>query len=130
MRIQKFIVHGILFLSPLVACAEVAAPVKAPAVTAPAVNSHAVALASDAIERGKKVYRMNCLQCHNADPRKAGSQGPANFGVSLEVLEAKVLTGKYPAGYVPIRKTRLMPPMPFLKKDIANLHAYLNSAPN
>ena len=133
--IRKFYLFGFL-LGPIVACADIVGPppkVEAPKAPHPFPKTSETQaktdtkFASEVIERGKKIYRMNCLQCHNADPRKAGSQGPANYAASLELLQAKVLKKQYPPGYVPQRKTSIMPAMPFLAKDIAALHAYLNS---
>lgn len=77
--------------------------------------------------RGKAVYMANCIACHNADPSKDGGVGPAIQGASRELLETRVLAGKYPPGYTPKRKTGLMPAQPYLKDDIPAIHAFLNS---
>jgi mono/diheme cytochrome c family protein len=77
--------------------------------------------------RGKGVYLTNCIACHNPDPRIDGSIGPAVAFSSLALLEARVLTRSYPAGYTPKRKSEMMPDFPQLKDDIPGLHAYLNS---
>ena len=79
------------------------------------------------IEQGKSFYLRHCIACHNADPKVDGAIGPAVYGSSLELLEARVLRAEYPAGYAPKRTTRVMTALPFLKDDIPALHAYLNS---
>jgi mono/diheme cytochrome c family protein len=76
-------------------------------------------------ERGRLIYMQNCIACHSQDSSVDGPVGPANKGANLELLTAKVLHGKYPAGYQPKRQTSLMPPMPQLEKEIPALHAYL-----
>lgn len=78
-------------------------------------------------QKGKAVYMANCIVCHNVDPTKDGNVGPANAGASVELLKAKVLDGKYPAGHIPKRNTSLMTPLPQLKNDIEALHEFLNS---
>lgn len=77
--------------------------------------------------QGKNVYNINCTSCHNVDPRQPGSLGPDVAGASVELLKARVMKQSYPQGYQPKRKTRLMPLLPFVEKDIPALHAYLNS---
>jgi mono/diheme cytochrome c family protein len=77
--------------------------------------------------RGKGVYLANCIACHNPDPRIDGSIGPAIADSSLALLEARVLTRSYPAGYTPKRKSEMMPDFPQLKDDLPGLHAYLSS---
>jgi mono/diheme cytochrome c family protein len=79
------------------------------------------------IERGKAIYAANCLACHNVDPSRDGSAGPAVAGATLELLEAKMLRSQYPAGYKPKRETSAMPAMPHLKNEIPSLAAYLSS---
>lgn len=81
--------------------------------------------AASAAERGRTVYLSVCTACHNADPSRDGSLGPANAGASRELLEAKVLHGTYPPGYTPKRDTRMMPPMPQLAGSIDDLAAFL-----
>ncbi len=78
-------------------------------------------------ERGKAIYLSNCISCHNVQPSKSGTVGPAIAGSSLELLEARILRAEYPAGYKPQRETAQMPALPQLKKEIPALHAYLNS---
>jgi mono/diheme cytochrome c family protein len=81
----------------------------------------------DPVEAGRRAYVANCTACHNQDPRKDGTMGPAVAGASLELLEARVLRAEYPPGYTPKRDSRLMPAQPFLKAEIPALAAYLGS---
>ena len=76
-------------------------------------------------QRGRATYIANCVACHNNDPSKEGPIGPAIQGSSKELLEARVLTTSYPAGYKPKRPTQVMPQFPFLKDEIPYLTAYL-----
>ena len=86
-----------------------------------------VALTTD-IEKGRMVYFANCVSCHNNNPRKLGSIGPEVYGVSIDVLTQKIVSGKYPENYIPKRTSKIMPSMPHLKKEISNLHAFINSS--
>ncbi|MFA6238483.1 MAG: cytochrome c [Bacteriovorax sp.] len=79
------------------------------------------------VSRGKSVYMANCTACHNSDPQLVGSIGPDIAGSSLELVMSRVVHQSYPPGYAPKRKTALMPPLPFLEKDVPAIHAYLNS---
>jgi len=79
------------------------------------------------IEAGKMVYFANCVSCHNNNPKKPGSIGPEVYGVSIDVLTQKLVSGKYPENYRPKRTSKIMPSMPHLKKEILNLHAFINS---
>ena len=88
-------------------------------------GGQAVMAAGDA-GKGKQVYMVNCIACHNLDPSKDGAIGPANKGASRALVEARVLRGKYPKGYKPKRTTKLMPPLPHLKPHIDDLTAFLN----
>lgn len=65
------------------------------------------------------------MACHNINPSKDGSIGPAIQGSSQTLLEAKVLAGKYPPGHSAKRKTLAMPLYSYLKADIRHLAAYL-----
>ena len=76
-------------------------------------------------ERGRAVYIANCVACHNSDPSKEGPIGPALKGSDRELLEARVLSSKYPPNYKPKRPTQVMPQFPFLKSEIPYLAAYL-----
>ncbi len=79
--------------------------------------------------RGRGIYLANCTACHNSDPSRDGSVGPAIKGSSLELIEARVLRASYPPGYTPKRQTKLMPAQPYLKSAIPDLAAFLNSSP-
>jgi len=78
------------------------------------------------VQRGQSIYKSNCIACHNADPDKEGSAGPALHGASLELLEAKILKSTYPAEYRPKRDTKLMPKFAHLEKEILSIHRFLN----
>ena len=79
----------------------------------------------DAASRGKQVYLADCIVCHHSDPAKDGPLGPAIKGSSQELLEAKVLRGGYPPGYIPKRTSAVMPPIPKLAPKIPELAAFL-----
>ena len=79
------------------------------------------------VEKGKLVYAANCTACHNADPTKDGTIGPAIAGSSLELVRARVMKAEYPPGYTPKRDSHLMPAQPFLSADVPDLAAYLGS---
>jgi len=76
-------------------------------------------------QRGRAVFLANCIACHNNDPSKDGSIGPAIAGSSKELLEARVLSTSYPPNYKPKRPTKVMPQFPFLKEELPYLAAYL-----
>ena len=76
-------------------------------------------------DRGRRLYIATCLVCHNIDPSKRGSQGPAIKGASVELLEAKVLHKRYPPDYKPQRTTKAMPTYPQLRKRIPDIAAFL-----
>jgi mono/diheme cytochrome c family protein len=82
---------------------------------------------TSAVEKGKLVYAANCTACHNADPSKEGTIGPAIAGSSLELVRARVMKAEYPPGYTPKRDSHLMPAQPFLSADVPDLAAYLGS---
>ena len=86
-----------------------------------------IALKTD-IEKGRMVYFANCVSCHNNNPKKTGSIGPELYGVPLDVLTQKIISGKYPKNYKPKRTSKIMPLMPHLNKEILNLHAFINSS--
>lgn len=83
--------------------------------------------APDLIGDGRATYQRNCIACHSVNPKVDGPLGPALAGSSLELLEARVLRGEYPAGYKPKRKSHVMQKLPFLKDQIPALYAYLQS---
>ena len=78
------------------------------------------------IEKGRMAYFANCVSCHNINPKKPGSIGPEVYGASIDVLTQKIVFGKYPENYIPKRTSKIMPLMPHLKKEISNLHAFIN----
>jgi mono/diheme cytochrome c family protein len=84
-----------------------------------------VAREDPAVARGRTVYASVCTACHNADPNRDGSLGPANAGASRELLEAKLLRGEYPPGYAPKRPSNVMPRFENLAGSIDDLAAFL-----
>jgi mono/diheme cytochrome c family protein len=82
------------------------------------------------IEKGAKIYQMNCLSCHGPDPKKDGPIGPSIAGSSLELITMRVLELKYPVGYKPKRGTSSMVALPHLKNEIPSLFEYLSSDKN
>lgn len=109
------LVLALLFLVSALGCTK----------TQPAAEPSSPVSAESLVARGKVVYQTTCIACHNADPSKDGGVGPAVAGSSKELLEARVLTSNYPAGYKPKRETHVMPQFPHLKNDIDALAAYL-----
>lgn len=79
-------------------------------------------------EQGRIAYLTNCVVCHNANPNLTGTQGPPIAGSSRELLEARVLTLKYPPGYTPQRTTHAMRAFPELKGEIDDLYTFLQAA--
>jgi mono/diheme cytochrome c family protein len=83
------------------------------------------------LDKGKRLYLSNCIQCHNKDPNLKGSLGPELVDASLEIVYAKVMTGVYPAklppGFVPKRSSKVMRKIPKLEKDIPAIHAWIQS---
>ena len=78
-------------------------------------------------QKGATIYSLHCTACHNANPVRDGSLGPALQGSSLELLLARVMRGEYPPGYTPKRSTHIMQPLPLTEDEVKSLHAYLNS---
>lgn len=83
------------------------------------------------LARGAKVYKANCIRCHNADPNIKGNLGPEQVDAPFEVVVSKIMTGKYPdplpKGFVPKRKSRVMQPLKSLKNDIPYIYAWIQS---
>ena len=83
------------------------------------------------LDKGRRLYFSNCIQCHNKDPNLKGSIGPEMVDAPLEVMQHKVATGRYPdvlpEGFVPKRKTKQMTKFPNLAKDVPSIHAYVQS---
>ena len=95
----------------------------------PGKGKEALTLSSNPV-KGKAVYNANCTSCHNYNPKKSGSLGPGVYGSSIELLTNKILYGKYPNNYKAKRTVGYMPLLPHLKKQIPNLHAFLNLPSN
>lgn len=83
------------------------------------------------IEKGKAIYLAACIKCHSKDPNVKGPIGPEMVDAPIEVMHAKVLTGRYPEvlpeGFVPKRKTKQMQKLPQYVKDVPSIHAYVQS---
>ena len=99
----------------------------APTASAPSPAASAPRSEAELVAAGRSVYNANCIACHAMDPRQDGALGPAVAGSSLELLEARVLRGEYPAGHVPKRPSRVMVPLPHLEPQLPELAAYLGS---
>lgn len=78
-------------------------------------------------ERGRKVYQLSCIACHNPDPSLPGSVGPPIKGSPRALVEARVLHAAYPPGYTPKRQSHIMPAQPHLASHIDELTAFLNA---
>ena len=89
-------------------------------------QKNSVALTND-IEKGRMVYFANCVSCHNNNPKKPGSIGPVVYGVPIDVLTQKIVSGKYPENYRPKRTSKIMSLMPHLNSEISNLYTFINS---
>jgi mono/diheme cytochrome c family protein len=97
-----------------------------PAPSAPtALSSTGTRTTGASAEKGKQVWLGQCVACHNPDPSQDGPLGPAVKGSSRELLDARVVRGEYPPGYIPKRPTKAMPPRPDLAPSIPDLTAYL-----
>ena len=93
-----------------------------------AADKQPVALSQEElIAKGKSVYTNHCTACHAPQPDVAGAVGPAIAGSSKELVEARILNAAYPEGYTPKRATKAMPAMPYLKRDLEAITAYLQS---
>jgi len=83
------------------------------------------------LDTGKRIWLTTCTQCHNRDPNVKGAVGPETVDAPLEVMYAKVMTGKYPEvlppGFVPKRTTKAMRKLPQFEKDIPKIWAYVQS---
>jgi mono/diheme cytochrome c family protein len=76
-------------------------------------------------EQGRRAYQATCIACHNPDPARDGTLGPAVACSSAELIEARVMRAEYPPGYAPKRDSRLMPAQPYLRGDLPGLAAFL-----
>lgn len=83
------------------------------------------------IAKGKEIYLSTCIKCHNKDPNVKGAIGPEVTDAPLEIMQAKVATGRYPdvlpEGFVPKRKTKQMIKQPQVLADVPSIHAYVQS---
>lgn len=83
------------------------------------------------IEKGKEIYLSTCIKCHNKDPNIKGAIGPEVTDAPLEIMQAKVATGRYPEvlpeGFVPKRTTKQMIKQPQVLADVPSIHAYVQS---
>lgn len=83
------------------------------------------------VEKGKRLYLSNCIQCHNRSPDLKGSVGPEIVDAPLEVMTVKVVTGKYPEklppGFIPKRKTKAMRAFPRLKDNVPDIWQYVQT---
>jgi mono/diheme cytochrome c family protein len=77
-------------------------------------------------QKGRSIYMSACIACHNVDPKKDGAIGPAIYGSSRELLEARIMSASYPPGYQPKRQTKAMNPLPHLKNEIDAIYQFLN----
>jgi mono/diheme cytochrome c family protein len=98
---------------------------KPPAASASTAPAAAVSSVKGSPEKGKQLWLGQCVACHNPDPAKDGTLGPAVKGSSPSLLEARVVRGEYPLGYTPKRPTKVMPPRPDLAPSVPDLAAYL-----
>ncbi|MES2856046.1 MAG: cytochrome c [Bdellovibrionota bacterium] len=111
-------IASLLFLVLFAGCT------KSQPVSSPATPEEAQKLLES---KGRAVYQSSCTSCHSNDPKVDGSLGPAVAGSSRELLEARIMTATYPAGYTPKRPSLVMVALPHLKNDIDALAAYLGS---
>lgn len=102
-----------------------AAGLTAAAWLAAACGDQPVSSVKGSPEKGKQLWLGQCVACHNPDPAKDGTLGPAVKGSSPSLLEARVVRGEYPPGYTPKRPTKVMPPRPDLAPSVPDLAAYL-----
>lgn len=83
--------------------------------------------ADPAVAKGKVLYAASCIACHNMDPSREGTLGPAVKGAGLDLLKARVIHGTYPPGYTPKRDTKLMQKLPLTEADVEAIHAFLSA---
>jgi mono/diheme cytochrome c family protein len=77
--------------------------------------------------RGETLYKAKCLSCHNANPTQAGALGPEIAESSYGLIKEKTQNRSYPEGYIPKRKTNIMPKIVLSDGDIEKLQKYLSS---
>ena len=76
---------------------------------------------------GKKLYHAHCIRCHATNPTKPGVIGPELYTTPLEVFRTKVPTGTYPSGYIPKRRTKVMPKFKSLTDKVDSIYDYVRS---
>lgn len=81
----------------------------------------------DPVAKGRTIYMLHCIACHNPNPAIDGALGPALKGSALELLQVRVLRGEYPPGYTPKRATHIMQRLPLEQADVEAIHAFLNA---
>lgn len=88
-----------------------------------------ISIPTDTVQNleGKRLYVSNCTRCHNANPTKPGAIGPELVTTPREVFATKVPTGKYPSGYSPKRRTKIMPKFPGLTNKTDLIYNYIRS---
>jgi mono/diheme cytochrome c family protein len=135
---------GVLYLffistTPVKAPAPKKVEVEVVATEAPAAEAKPEAIPAEVVveahpvdmEKGKAIYLSTCIKCHNKDPNVKGPIGPELVDAPLELMQHKVVTGRYPEvlpeGFVPKRKTKQMTKFPQLEKDVPSIHAYVQS---
>lgn len=98
---------------------------------APAVAAGGPVEGESELDTGKRIWLTTCTQCHNRDPNVKGAVGPETVDAPLEVMYAKVMTGRYPEplppGFVPKRTTKAMRKLPQFENDIPKIWAYVQS---
>ena len=92
-----------------------------------ACNKKEAAGGDSDVAMGRALFMSHCIACHNVDPSRDGSLGPAIKGSSLELVQARVMRGEYPPGYTPKRTTRIMVKLPLTDEDVAKIHKFLNA---
>lgn len=81
------------------------------------------------VEEGRKIYTSTCIRCHNSNPHKPGPIGPDLYSTPKNVFGSKVIQGKYPEGYVPKRKTKIMPKFSNLSGKTDSIYEYIKTIP-
>jgi len=79
------------------------------------------------VAMGRAMFMSHCIACHNVDPSRDGSLGPAIKGSSLELVQARVMRGEYPPGYTPKRTSHIMVKLPITEEDVEKIHKFLNA---
>ena len=74
---------------------------------------------------GSQIYTSKCIRCHNANPEKDGTIGPAVANSSYELIYQRTQFRSYPPGYKPKRKTKIMPKVPLTEAQIKALEMFL-----